>query len=60
MDTAKERIHKKCRIGDTCFMSLTTIGGDLFTRHPKKLNLLHKDSNDILSVIMNLGTEVHG
>ena len=60
MDKSKEMIPKECRIGDTCFTSLETIGGNLFTRHPKNLNHLHKDSNDILLVIIFLGTNVHG
>ena len=60
MDKAKEKIPKQCIIGDTCFTSLATIGGNLFTRHPKNLNRVHKDSNNILSVIIILGTNVHG
>ena len=60
MDKEKENIRRKCRIGDTCFTSLATIGDDLFTRHPKNLNHLHRDSNDIMSVMIILGTYVHG
>ena len=60
MDTAKERIPKQWSIGNTCFTSLENIGGNLFTRHPKNMNHVHKDSNDILSVIIVLGTDVHG
>ena len=60
MNTAKEKIPKKCRIGDTCFTSLATIGGNLFTRNPNNINYVQKDSNDILSVIIILGTDVHG
>ena len=59
-DKAKDNTSKQCRIGDTCFTSLETIGGNLFTRHPKNINHLHKDSNDLLSVIIILGTDVHG
>ena len=36
METAKDNIPKKFSVGDTYFSSLTTIGGNLFTRHPKK------------------------
>ena len=50
MDTEKEKIPKQFGISDTCFTSLETIGGNLFTRHPRKLNNAHKDSNDLLSV----------
>ena len=42
------------------FTSLATIGGDLFTRHPKSLNRLHKESTDSLSVIITLVTNVNG
>ena len=48
MDKEKEKINKKYRIGDTCFMFLETIGGNLFTRHPKNLKNVHRDSNNIL------------
>ena len=41
-------------------MTLTTIGGNLFTRHPKNRNHVHKDINDLLSVIIILVTNVHG
>ena len=60
IDTAKENIPQQCIIGDTCFQSLATIGGDLFTRHSKKLNHLHKNSNDLMSVIIILVTDVYG
>ena len=39
---------------------MATIGGNLYTRHPKNLNQVHKDSEDLLSVIIILGTDVHG
>ena len=48
MDKAKEKIPKQCRIVDTCFKSLATIEGNLFTRHPNNLNHVHKDSNNLL------------
>ena len=60
MDKAKEMIPKECRIGDTCFMSFSTIGGNLYTRHLKNINHVHRDSKDILSVIIILGTDVNG
>ena len=52
-------IPKECRIGDTCFRSFVTIGGNLYTRHPKNLNHVHVDSKDLLSVIIILGTDVN-
>ena len=60
VETAKYKIPKKCRIGDTCFTSLVTIGRNLFTRHPKDINHVHKYSNDLLSLIIILGIDVYG
>ena len=60
MDKAKEIIPKECRIGDACFMSMATTGGHLYTRHAKKLDHVHKDSEDLMLVIIILGTDVDG
>ena len=60
MDKAKEKIPKQFRIGDTCFTSLTIIGANLFTRNPTNLNHVQRDSNDLLSVMIILGTDLHG
>ena len=60
MDKAKEKIPKQCIIGDTCFKKFANIGGNLFTRHSKNLDRVHKDSNDLLSVIIILVKNVHG
>ena len=60
MEKAKQIIPKECRIGDTCFTSLATIGGHLYTIHAKNLNHVHKDSKDLLSVIIILGTDFNG
>ena len=60
MDKAKEMIPKECRIGDTCFTLLATIGVNLYTIHAKNINHVHKDSTDLLSVITILGTDVNG
>ena len=60
MDKAKEIIPNECRIGDTYFKSLATIGGNLYKRHAKNLNHVHKDSKDLMSVIIIFVTDVHG
>ena len=60
LNEAKMIIPEECRIGDTCFTSLATIGGNLFPRHAKNLNHVHKDSEDLLLVIILLGTDVNG
>ena len=59
MDKAKEIIPKEFRIGDTCFTSLANIGGNLYTRHVKNNNNVHKDSKYLLSVIIILVTDVN-
>ena len=53
-------IPKECIIGDTCFTSLAKIGRNLYTRHVKNLNHVHKYSKDLLSVIIILGTDLNG
>ena len=53
-------IPKECRIGDTCFTSLETIGGNLYTWHVNNINHVHKDSKDLLLVIIILVTDVNG
>ena len=60
MNQAKMMIPEECRIGDTCFTSLETIGGNLYTRHANNLNHVHKGSKDLLLVITILGTDVNG
>ena len=52
MHKAKDKIPKKYIIGDTCFTSLGTIGGNLFTRHLKNINHVNKYSINFLSVII--------
>ena len=59
MDKAKEMIPKECRIVDTCFTSLATMGGNLYITNAKNINNIHKDSKDLLSVIIILGTYVN-
>ena len=60
LDKTKEKIPKQQRIGDTCFTSFGTIGGNLSTRNPKNLNNVQKENNNLLSVIIILGTNIHG
>ena len=60
MNESKMMIPKECRIGDTCFTSLTTIGGNLYTRNEKNINHVQKYSKYLLSVIIILVTDVNG
>ena len=60
MDKSKENIPKEFIIGDTCFTSFATIGGNLYTRNPKNLIHVHMDSNYLLSLIIILEKNVHG
>ena len=39
---------------------MATIGENLYTRHVKNRNYVHKDSKDLLSVIIILGTDDNG
>ena len=57
---AKMMIPKEYIIDDTCFTSLAPIGGNLYTRHIKNINNLHKDSKVLLSVIIILVTYANG
>ena len=59
MNKSQEKIPKQYWIGDTCLTSLVTIGGNLFTINPNILNHVHKYSNDLLSVIIFLGTNFY-
>ena len=59
MHNAKDRIPKQCRISGTCFTILVTIGGNLYMRHPKNIKHVHKNSNDLLEVIIILVTDAH-
>ena len=55
----KYEIPKECIIGDTFFTPLSIIGENLFTRHPKNINHVHKYNKDLLSVIIYLETDVN-
>ena len=59
MEIAKAMIPKECRIGDTCFTSLATIRGNLYIKHVKNINNVHKYSKDLLLVVIILGTDVN-
>ena len=39
---------------------MAIIGGKLYSNHPKNQNHVHKDSNDIVSVIMTVGKNIIG
>ena len=60
MDKSRDNITKEYIIGDTSFTSFSTIGGNLYTRHAKNLNHVHRYSKDFLLVIIILGTDVNG
>ena len=60
MEKEKSMNPIECRIGYTRFTSLSNIGGNLYTRHVQNLNHVHKDSKNLLSVIIILGTYVNG
>ena len=50
----------KCRIGETFFTSMDVIGGKLFSKNRKNMKHVHKGSNYLLYVILNLGKKIRG
>ena len=65
--TLKEKLEKAkkippstCRIGETIFTSMAIIGGKLYHNHPKNLNHVHKDTKDLVSVIITLCKDISG
>ena len=60
LEKAKEILSPTCRIGETIFTSMAVIGGKLYSNHHKNLNHVHKDSNDLVSFIINLGKNISG
>ena len=42
------------------FTSMDVIGGKLYSNHPKNLNHVHKDTKDLVSVIIKLGKNISG
>ena len=57
---ADEILPSTCRIGKTIFTSMAVIGGKLYRNHPKNLNHIHKDTKDLVSVIITLGKNIIG
>ena len=39
---------------------MAVIGGKLYRNHPKNLNHVHKDTIDLVSVIITLGKDISG
>ena len=60
IDEAKENIPKQCIIGDTCFTSIATIRGNLYTIHARNPTHVQRYSKDLLSMIIILVTDVNG
>ena len=52
---AKEILPSTCRIGGTIFTPMAVIGGRLFSNHHKNMNHVHKDSKELVSVIIKMG-----
>ena len=60
LEMAKEILPSTCRIGETIFTSMAVIGGKLYSNHPKNLNHVHKDSKNLVHVIITLGGDISG
>ena len=55
LERANEILPSTCRIGKTIFTSMAVIGGQLYRNHPRNLHHIHKDTKDLVSVIITLG-----
>ena len=60
LEMAKEILPSTCRIGETIFTSMAVIGGKLYSNHHKNMNHVHKDSKDMVSVIITVGKNISG
>ena len=43
-----------------CFTPIVFIGGKIYSNNPKNMNNVHKDSNELVSVIINMVTNIRG
>ena len=41
-----------------CFVSIASIGGKIYSNHAINMNILHKDSKYMVTVIITLGTSI--
>ena len=60
MEKANVILPSTFRIGKTIFTSMAVIGGQLYQNHARNLNHIHKDTNDLVSVIITLGKNITG
>ena len=58
LTAVKEILSSTCRIGETIFTYKAVIGDKLYSSHPKTLNHVHKESKDLVSVMINLGGDI--
>ena len=58
IENSKEILTSTCRIRETIFTSMAVIGGRLFINRHKNLNHVHKDSKDLVYVIITLGWNI--
>ena len=50
----------KCRIRETFFTSIAVIGGKIKINHPKNMNHVHRDSKELVSVIITPEKNISG
>ena len=60
LEKAKEILPSIFRIGETIITYVAVIGGRLFSNHQKNMNHEHKDSKDLISVIITLRGNISG
>ena len=60
LEKTKEILPSTCTIGGTVFTHKAVIGGKLYSNKPKNINHVHKDSKDMVSVIITVGKNIIG
>ena len=60
LEMAKEILLSTCIIREIIFTPMAVIGDKLYHNHSKNLNHVHKDTKDLVSVIITLSKSISG
>ena len=60
LEKAREILPSTCQIGGNIFTSMAVIGGKIYSNHPKNLNRVHKETKDMVSVIITMRKDISG
>ena len=56
----KEKIPSQCIIGKFLYIFIAVIGVKIYSNHPKNMNHVNKETKDLVSIIITLGTNISG